>query len=141
VKDDDPLCYRAVAFSLNPRYAVLMNDAAVGYVLKDGVDRWEALDRDQQPLSGPLFHGSRREAGAAVMRAALSSQAAATKTPAAMSESSRGVQELCRCEGDHGLFVWREDPLWWSCVGCDERVRLMTGDEREQHAAQQRAWQ
>jgi hypothetical protein len=38
-------------------------------------------------------------------------------------------EETCTCEGDWGLFVWRGDPAWWSCEGCEQRVRLLTTDE------------
>lgn len=44
-----------------------------------------------------------------------------------------GSIQVCECENpERGLFVWRGDPEWWSCVQCDGRVRPLT--EAEKHA-------
>lgn len=40
------------------------------------------------------------------------------------------TDERCQCEGAWGLFIWRGDPEWWSCVGCDQRVRPLTETEK-----------
>lgn len=38
---------------------------------------------------------------------------------------------MCECGNpDRGLFVWRGDPEWASCVQCDGRVRPLTENER-----------
>jgi hypothetical protein len=49
-------------------------------------------------------------------------------------------EPMCKCEGDWGLFVWRGDPEWWSCVGCDGRVRKITEAEKAELTARRRVF-
>lgn len=44
----------------------------------------------------------------------------------------KSLESYCQCTNEgRGLFTWREDPEWWSCVQCDGRVRGKTKEELE----------
>jgi hypothetical protein len=50
-------------------------------------------------------------------------------------EQSRSIQ-ACECENpERGLFIWRGDKEWWSCVQCDGRVRPLTEAEKHVESA------
>ncbi len=41
----------------------------------------------------------------------------AYKDPLPMGKQLGVSERVCECKGDWGLFTWRGDPEWWSCVG------------------------